>query len=249
MKAVAMGLLAVLALGPAAPLKAQDSFDFSGELRKSIDILPLRDIESYRKNVSDWDAIVRGFRRDHNFSLVGGLSQSRWQLGKIEPTRSEERARGYYYRIQYHYHIRIVDHFGYYLGSSAMATPYEFFKHDEKYYVERSFSIPGLSLGLVYDFSSIFRALVGAEGHLQRIEHLEYRGSEAPPRKATITARVFGAYVAFDLFYQLGWALRLEGAWRHYSYKPPADAAQYAVDLDLSKIETLVGLGLVYHLI
>lgn len=232
-----------------AQVFGQGSLDIAEELKKSIDLLPLGDITSFRKNVSEWDTVIRGFRREHNFSVTGGLSQSRWRIGKVEPSFNDERARGYYYRLQYHYHIKIVDSFGYYLGSSFTALPYEFFRNDEKYSVERSFSIPGLSLGLVWDFSSVFRGLVGFEGQLQRIEHLEYQGQEAPARKATITTRVLGAYLAVDLFYQLNWALRLEATWRQYNYKPPADSSQYAVDMELNKSESLYGLGLVYHLI
>jgi hypothetical protein len=52
-----------------------------------------------------------------------------------------------------------------------------------------------------------------------------------------------------DLFYDLSWALRVEGHVRHLEYRRPGKSSGYPVDAKLRKDDRWVGVGVLYHLL
>lgn len=209
----------------------------------------LENLDIYRQALHRWDRSVRGFRKDHNFSLLGGGSRGVWRLKAPSDTSTRSiDTDATYLKFQYSFHLQLVDGFGYYLGSSVGGV-FNDRSNDKKYDLSRGISIPGVVVGLSMNMTPALRLMCGIEGYLERLEGLHfYEDSER--KKVNITTQVLSAHIALDIFVRLGWAIRIEGEVRYHSYVSPSHTDDNSdLAMDLVNSESRYGIGIVYHLI
>ncbi|MBF0440902.1 MAG: hypothetical protein HQK54_03270 [Oligoflexales bacterium] len=207
----------------------------------------------YRSSRHEWDRSVRGFRRDHNFSISAGKSSGSWRM-RYGPSDGSTRTisnRSRFGKFQYSFHIEIYKGLGYYLGSSLVSSYSEKqFSKDEDVYYSRSFSLPGMVIGVVYNFSPLFRISFGIDGYLERVEKLVFRDGSANTIPINITARGLSPHLAVDFFLRLDSALRIEAEYKNLAYRFPNNTYDDApLSNSFDSREFLFSLGWIFHLI
>lgn len=203
---------------------------------------------------SQWERVVRGFRREHHFAVTGGYEVGNWLVGSLGKLRSlQTRDSGFWGRAEYTHHLQIYRGLGYFLGSSAGAT---YTRTDDSAPVKPPTSLiyPGVVAGAVYNFSPSIRALGAASINLERYDGLrginpDEDGVEVPPTEISITVESYDAMIGVDFFPALQFAVRLEFHDRYQFYRKPRDAGDKPVNADLERFDRWLGAGIVYHLL
>lgn len=195
-----------------------------------------------------YDRYVLNFRREHNFSIMSGVTRGHWKVQRFQDLKDRTfPANGILTRFQYTFHLPLLGGFGYMLGSGG-GYHYESPNTRGEFRPVSAWQFPGIILGLVNNFNSIIRLSTTAEAYLERHE-----GLKTKQKTIFITSNVFDFGAALDIFYDLSFALRLEYHQRELLYeKPfiPDDSVEsFEVDAKLGKKDTVWGLGMVYHLI
>jgi len=205
-----------------------------------------------KQEIHHWERHVRGFRREHNFALTAGVSSGTWSIRHFGTLNHQTYDNsGIYSKFQYAYHIQIVRGFGYLLGSSA-GYHYETADSRAVFHPVAAYEFPGILAGLVYNFSPAIRVAMTGESYLERHNGIEEKNGPNDDTKISVTIPAYDAGVFIDVFYDLGWALRLEAHRRHLDYQAPnerTDEPPFPVNAAFSKDDRWLGLGLVYHLL
>ncbi|MGE0174124.1 MAG: hypothetical protein AB7T49_15105 [Oligoflexales bacterium] len=214
-----------------------------------VQILSTERFEKIRGELHNWERSVRGFRRDHNLSLVGGYTQNTWTF-REHPKISQAQIEAQYAQADYTFHLQLFRSLGYYLGSSIGYQAKEK-SDDPEVATFRTYTLPGLKMGLVLNPHPILRLSSGLSLNLDRIERL--KGPASPDgterRSISITTRVLGFHFASDFFFQLPWAVRVEFETRTVYYSPIASNTDSPLRISFGKAEKRLGIGIVYHLI
>lgn len=195
----------------------------------------------------DWERYVRGFRREHHFAVVAGYSSAVWELfriGTIEGERQHEK--GIFTKFQYSFHLPIYQGFGYLLGSS-FGTLYESSNENARFRTVPSIMLPGVLAGFVLNFSPVFRTYLAGEIYLERFDGIQDRDKVGEDEKIHITTETFDGSAGFDWFYNLKWAVRVEGHLRRLVYVRPQLPDGKPVDANIKKRDTWVGMGITHH--
>ncbi len=188
----------------------------------------------------EWSRAIRGFRREHNFSVSYGNVSSHWRghVSKDETVFSFKNL-GHQVRFNYAFHLPLYAGFGYYLGTQTSVLIAAANKSNEA--AEVSYGLPGLNSGLTLNLSDHLRCSAGLELGWQRIEKLGL--PEAWDRKRiSVTGETRTWHGQIDYFYELSWAFVLEYESSELSYNPTES-------LSLSKVSHTWSLGLLKHLI
>ncbi len=206
----------------------------------------------YTQDFHRWDRHVRGFRRDHNFALSAGVSSGTWNVkrfGTLDDEKYDDS--GVWAKFQYTFHLQVYQGFGYLLGSSA-GYHYESVDRRRPFKPVPAYQFPGVMAGLVLNISPVFRLTAALDVYLERHNGIEERDGKGDDPKIHVTLQAFDALATIDVFYDLNWALRLEGHQRHLDYQRPhsdEDSRDFPVNSNLKKDDRWLGLGLVYHLL
>jgi hypothetical protein len=205
--------------------------------------------EIYQQN-GEWSRAIRGFRRDHNFSLSYGrvwsqwdgvLTQSNSEEGEIDQPKSFSFSNsGNLISLNYAFHLPIWEGFGYYLGTKTHVYK-AVRQNSEVRGDEFSFGLPGLNAGLVYNFSDHLRTSVGLELGWQRIERLKVP-SLTGIKDVSISGESMSWLGQLDYFYELSWAFQLSYESSRFSYAK-------AENLSLHKSSQIWSVGILKHLI
>lgn len=202
-----------------------------------------------RRELHRWERHIRGFRREHNFSLSTGVSSGRWQVdrfGSIEDKSFENT--GIFTKFQYTFHLQWIGGFGYLLGSSA-GYHYETADRRSDFRPTDAVQYPGVVAGLVYNFNPVFRVMTTFDVYLERHTGIEENDGVGENQKIHVTLQAYDAGLFMDVFYDLAWGIRLEAHVREVYYKRPYQSEGFPVDAIFSKKDQWLGLGLVYHLL
>lgn len=216
----------------------EDSIEFTGD--KVERILKLR------SNAHKWEHIVRGFRKEHHFSMESGYAAGEWHFDRISDLVNQRYASSSLnFGLSYSFHIPIYKRFGYYLGTSM------------GYQLERQADIavdpptilkfPGFLAGLVMNFTPTIRMRLGSSMYLERWDDFQLKLLE-DEQPFSATTRVLEGVVACDLFYDLYWGLSFQYQTRKNYYLRPQGATNYILDADLAKNERQFSVNLIYHL-
>jgi hypothetical protein len=192
---------------------------------------------------------VRGFRREHNFALASGVSSGSWSvkaLGTLHDRRFNDS--GAWTKLQYSYHLQLYHGFGYLLGSSV-GYHYESADSRSVFQPAPALQFPGVLAGFVLNVNPVLRFSTAFDSYMERHNNIKERDGTPPDPEISVTIQAYDAGAFIDVFYDLAWALRLEGHRRHLQYEKPLNAAGFDVDANLSKDDEWLGLGLVFHLL
>lgn len=207
-----------------------------------------REVILNRQEMHIWQRYVRGFRRDHNFALSSSIAQNTWKIDQFGTLKGKQFQRqALVTRFQYSFHIPIYKGFGYMLGSS-MGYALEQDNPGQPFTPASAFQIPGALVGLVWNYSPGIRFSSSAETYLERhdgIKEADHLGEDA---QISITGLSYDIGLYLDLFYELGWALRIEAHNRQLYILPPKYAFG-AIDAKMRKDEQSIGMGIVHHLL
>lgn len=202
-----------------------------------------------RKELHRWERHIRGFRREHNFAVSTGVSSGRWyvdRFGSIEGKTYENT--GIFSKFQYTFHLQLFHGLGYLLGSST-GYHYETADQRSEFRPVDAVQYPGVIVGLVYNFNPVLRMSSTIESYLERHNGIEENDKVGENQEIHVTLQAYDAGFFMDVFYDLAWAIRLEGHRREVYYKRPYKSEGFAVDAKISKKDQWLGLGLVYHLL
>lgn len=236
-----MGQLSMRILILLLMLVASDAFAQKPVLRKS------------KSTMHQWDRYVRGFRREHNFSQIVGLSSGTWLVRRFGTIKDKEfRRRGLFSKFRYAYHLRIHSGFGYILGSSA-GYHFESTKRQSDFKPASGYMLPGLLVGLVNNISPSHRIGAGFEYYLERHDDIQERdGPDDTDYDISVNVQTADASVFYDFFYHVAWAFRLQGHWRYIEYHRPRITERInrdELDSSFAKRDYFVGFGVLHHLI
>ncbi len=211
----------------------------------------LERIDNYRRQLHRWDRLVRGFRREHNFALLGGTSLGNWRVRDPKgPPQREVSTESTFSRFAYTFHIPWYRGFGYYLGSSFGMNFSEYEAGGGEFAVGRTYSLPGVLAGFVLNVTPAFRATLGLDAHLMRAERFLVLDNTGNAKRISFTTRKIGFNVGAEVFVDLKWAIRAEFAANRIYYKSPEELSHNSLlDAGIGKEEKQVALGIVYHLI
>lgn len=202
-----------------------------------------------RKELHRWERHIRGFRREHNFAVSTGISSGRWyvdRLGSINGKTFENT--GIFSKFQYTFHLQLFHGLGYILGSST-GYHYETADQRSEFRPVDAVQYPGVIAGLVYNFNPVLRVSSTFESYLERHNGIEENDKIGEDSEIHVTLQAYDAGFFIDVFYDLAWAIRLEGHRREVYYKRPYKSEGFSVDAKFSKKDQWLGLGLVYHLL
>lgn len=191
---------------------------------------------------------------DHNFALVIGKAWGKSVVEKTGPIqRREFQSEAFFSKFQYTFHLPLYKGFGYVLGTSFGYSLEQVMQDDKTFHRVKSYHFPGVHLGLVYNFSPNFRVLGGVETYMERIDKLtiisENKGTGSKDENALSLTLIpnFDWILATDLFYSGSWGLRLEWHIRRVISIPPSASEEKVVGANLTKRDTWIGLGLIFH--
>jgi hypothetical protein len=188
----------------------------------------------------EWSRAVRGFRREHNFSISYGYVISRW---KGHLTDDEDifsfANEGHQVRIAYAFHLPLMGGFGYYLGTQTSALMAASSREGKG--SELSYGLPGLNVGLILNLSDRVRVASGVELGWQRIEKLGLP-ERFESKRISVTGETRTWNGQIDYFYELSWAAQLTYEASELNYAP-------AESLSLRKVSRSWSLGILKHLI
>lgn len=209
-----------------------------------------------RPDVHRWERYVRGFRREHHFALMSGITSGRWQIKRLGQITAEQDfdASGVYGRFQYSFHLPLWGGFGYFLGSS-FGYHYESADKRQTFRPVDAIGFPGVLAGFILNINPALRIGAGIDASLERFNGLSERprdclGQEdCKPTKIYVTMQSYYLSGFIDVFYDLDWAIRLEMAQRELRYSRPESASGFPVDANLRKADRWLGLGFVRHLL
>lgn len=203
-----------------------------------------------RQELHRWERHVRGFRREHNFALTTGISSGTWNVKRLGSLSGSYDNSGVFTRFQYSFHLQLYRGFGFMLGSTA-GYHYESADRRKPFRPVPAYLFPGVLGGVVLNFNPVLRTMLTFDSYLERHNGIQERDNDGDPTEVFITFTAYDFGAAIDVFYDLGWALRLEAHRRHLEYAQPKEssAADHPVRARLSKDDQWLGLGLVYHLL
>lgn len=206
-------------------------------------------IEPLTREFTRWERVVRGFRREHHFSVTGGYLRGSWQVGSFGPlTNMQIGDDGFWTRGEYTYHLQIYEGFGYLLGSS-LGTTYTRTEDTAALKPPTSFIYPGVVAGAVYNISPRFRLLGAASVNLERYDGLRALAEGQDETKISITMESYDAQAALDIFVAINFAIRIEGHDRYQLYRKPRNAGDKPVNADIERFDRWYGAGIVYHML
>jgi len=203
---------------------------------------------------SMWERYVRGFRRDHNFSVSSGFSRGTWIVDKFEEIESEHfSSEGIYSKFRYSFHIEIYHGFGYLLGSSiGYHQALNNSKTNKRAFVAKSsYQFPGLLGGLVWDISPMWRISAATDLFLERYDSIKKQVSEGHDEEViSITSESLDLFATIDYFYTLTWGIRLEGHnCQSQLISPTSNDKGLFPAIKISKKDRWFGLGILYHIL
>lgn len=214
---------------------------------------PVRAEETEQQH--SWDRYVRGFRREHNFALSVGASSGNWDVRRLGTIKGlKVRNSGVWTRFQYSFHLQLYNGFGYMLGSS-FGYHYETADRRKPFRPVPAYMFPGVLIGVVENFSPVFRWSAAFDAYMERLNDLEDRDGLPPDGKVSATMEVFDFGTFVDFFYDLAWAIRLEAHHRHHEYLEPSCPTgkvcrnDFPVNANFKKDDDWLGLGIVHHLL
>ncbi|MFW7377924.1 MAG: hypothetical protein ACOH5I_03830 [Oligoflexus sp.] len=208
-------LLFIFSVAAAENAWSQDSDPQEKPKSSFFDVSPLlegrlKEIQEFREQRHVWDRAVRGFRRDHNFSLNSGIDMGIWsghvgtkdqafELGSSIP----------FLNFQYSFHLVLLRDFGlgYFVGTKTRLFFFEK-ADDDAFQNPRIYGLPGAVGGLTWNLSPVFRVNLGLEGSPVRIEKFHAPGHS--DSRVSATAQVISYRFSGDFFFRLGSGLNLE---------------------------------------
>lgn len=200
------------------------------------------------QEVSNWSGYTGSFRKDHNFALHLGTSQTRWTVKPWDRSvQFNPVSRGYFSKFQYTFHIPLVASFGYFLGSS-LGVETDLQRESEGFYSSVSYQLPGILFGLVMNFSPRFRLSTGVDVYLERIDNLVWQDEYTITQLSVNMLTLADMSVALDYFFRIDWAMRMEAHSRNVRYSSPQkNKEEKVVSSDLKRSDQWLGIGIVYH--
>lgn len=188
----------------------------------------------------EWSRAVRGFRREHNFSISYGYVLSRWKGHLTDSTDIFSFANeGHQARLGYAFHLPLVGGVGYYLGTQTSALVAASSRNSVG--GEISYGLPGLNVGLVVNASDRVRLSSGVELGWQRIEKLGLP-ERFERKRISVTGETLTWNGQIDYFYELSWAVQL-------TYESSELTYASEESLSLRKLSRTWSLGILKHLI
>lgn len=191
---------------------------------------------------------------DHNFALVFGMARGTWVIDEMGPIEGKEfDTRAFFTKFQYSFHLPLYGDLGYVIGSSV-GFYWDRSLDESGFKQSTSIHLPGIHFGLVYNFSPFFRIQGGVETYLERVDNLtivskNQATGEDEERRVSITMRPnFDWIASADAFYSGNWGLRLEWHLRRVISTPPSSSDGQVIGARLTKKDTWIGLGLIFHL-
>ncbi len=166
--------------------------------------------ETSEAEASDlWRRYIRDFRSEHHFSLMVGYQKSNWELAEFNlPQKYDYMSDIYGLRLHYTYHIQLVESFGFYLGT-GLGGGWESSENSNEFNPSYYYSLPSLKLGLVYNFSTYLRGIIGYEQYLKRYDQMRINiPGAAFEERAGLTMTNFDLEVSLDYFQGLKWGWR-----------------------------------------
>lgn len=245
-----MLFLLLVSFGWMQPAFAVDS-NSESNLIPGLGSSSLERIDDYRKQLHRWDRLVRGFRREHSVAFLGGTTLGSWSVRDPRGLPQREASTELMFtRFAYTFHIPWYRGFGYYLGSSFGSNFSERDSGKQAFSIGRSYSLPGVLAGFVLNVTPAFRATLGFDAHLMRVERFMVFDPSGEEKRIGFTTRNLALNAGAEVFFDLKWAIRAEFAMNRVIYKQPEELSQNSpLDAGIGKVERQVGIGLVYHLI
>lgn len=170
----------------------------------------LKEIRLIRERLHEWDRAVRGFRMDHNFTVIAGMDLGVWSgyvASKDVPF--DIRSNLPFIALQYSFHIPILRTYGigYYAGSRARF--YAFEHSVEELPNARLYGLPSATGGFVWNISPGLRVHIGADAALLRVE--DFASPEViDSDELSATAQVLSYKAGMDIFFTLASGISVE---------------------------------------
>ena len=236
-KAIKAFIVSQLILFPSTQLVAERGDLEDSPVLKDLIQQKFEEIREFRSRLHRWERSIRGFRRDHNFSLMLGASSGRW-VGTMPETSGDidYTTTRYLLRGTYSFHLELGYSVGYFLGTSMGATLSEN-ANVEGFRSPRVYELPGVRLGLTWNLSPGVRVSGGVDVHLTRIDKF-YHEAET----AVTTSRSLARKLTVDFFVSISQGLRLE----YESYTLKVDGGN---GVKIQRTGEGVSIGWVRHLI
>lgn len=227
-----------------------ESCPTNGQNLKNVPIIGqgIRRVEQFRQDLHQWEQTVRGFRRDHNFSLMLGVATGSYQFERVGTVSDQSSAvTSYLTRFEYAFHLQFFGPIGGMLGSSIgygldVAT-------DFPARTAELVGYPGLVAGLVWNLNPGIRLGVAVDYHLERYEGVGEQDGSAPDNALGLTTRSLATVVSVDVFYSLTWAIRAEFHDRWISYQRPGESDDLPLDASFFREDRWLAVGTTLHLL
>ena len=190
---------------------------------------------------------------DHNFAFTVGGARGAWAVDQFGPVVEKSFfSRAYFGKFQYTFHLPMIGNLGYVIGSSC-GYYWEKGEDDQQFQRVSAVHFPGIHVGLVYSFTPFFRIEGAFETYLERLDRLRVftpNGTSVPDMyQVSVTMRPDYDWILLsDFFFSESWGTRLEWHIRKVDVNPPAESDGQIIGARLTKRDTWIGLGIIYHL-
>jgi len=200
------------------------------------------------QQVHPWERYTQGFRKEHNVAVTTGSARGVWKIKRFSTIQDKEiPSEALWLKFQYSFHLPLWQGFGYLLGSSAGVL----YEQDTKEGLKPGLAwhLPGLLVGVVYNYSPSFRVVLAEEIFLERMENLEARPPENPASLDANMLSLLDVSLSVDYFFSLHLGVRLDAHYRKIFYTAPENAYEERLPEGVSfeKQDRWLGLGIVYH--
>ena len=240
------------------PLAGQEDKAYQSSLSKEAEnIMMMREAEQLQQNEINQDVWVVNFERyrsGHHLSLFFGKASGSWKLAEIGDGHDGMiTSDGSLYKLQYDYHLRIMDNFGYFVGSSM-----EFFssndRHPEKFKEGSSARLPSVVLGLSFDIGWKYMIFSWVDYSIDLYKNIEFRGKEegvSEDRVIGITMNGTQAFAGFKFFFESTSSLVFAYGLQFLEYAKPNNMPEkenHPLHISLLRKQQRLLVGYSYHL-
>jgi hypothetical protein len=198
----------------------------------------------------DWQDEVYHFRSSHQFSMSGGPFSSTWEVENFNSIDERQTIRkvGGFANFRYSFHIHLIQDIGYYVGS-AFGFELEQSQSQEKIQYTNKYSLPGISLGLVYNYSPKYRLIAGTDIQLERWDKFkEYTDESVDSPSVSVNANAITFILSLDTFKSATWAFRVSYESKYSTFMNPQNSYE-PLDATIEQYSQRIGFGAVYHLL
>lgn len=202
-----------------------------------------------------WRSILELYRHGHHLGIGIGSAEGDWSLGGWRLAGNERdseissQTTGIVYQFSYRYHIKLLDYFGYFVGSTVQF--YTALSDSSSVFTDNSaWRLPSISTGFSFTPNWQWALILGIDYSLQRNANLEFERLEGEQKTVGVSLESFQFVFETTYYYEDSAGIILSFVSERLNYTKPenvSDNSDTGLDFSLRSDQRKFLIGYKYH--